>query len=693
MGKKLLISILISMIVCSAVLIEHVSSEAIAKPTQLKIYVSPPNIPSDNSAYNCISVQLQDSNGNPARAQQDTTISLSSSLTEIGTVDPSINIQNGATYATANFYTTFTPGATTVTAAATGYATVQETVTTIGPKPYKIAVYGFPAFLPADGGSYEAIMVQLQDSTGSPAKAPNGGTQVTLSCSNTIVGDVSPTVSIPEGQTYALASFTTTTVSGRADITPVAGDYTSQDFTIETKSTMSSRQLRIFTGPAKVLADNIAYRQIAVEIIDDKNNLGVAPSDITVTIATNDESIGKTEARIIIPQSKSYALATITTTYKAGTTTITAAATNYIAASQTITTTGYTASKLAVYLAPSTLPADKKSYQAVQVQLQDAEGRPAKAPEDLTVNLFSSQPTVGTMGSTIEIPMGKTWATETLNLTNSPGETTVTAQAAGYTTGQGKITTCMIDISRLSISVAGNPQAVSNGNQTEITAYITVEGSPITGATVEFTTDNNGTFTATQEGQSGYYKTTFTAPSFSETTVCTITANGSKTGYLASQGTTHITVVLPSNSTAIVNSTTSNANIGELRMRIQDIDGNYLSDVNVYSTTEPAGSAILSGYTNGTGYITFKNVLPGAYTFEIMKAGYETLSLPINFNGDPLAMALTLYDSAPQGDNTLVTIIAVVAIVVVIAVIGIALVKRRKQPEKTEPLDWPLSLN
>ena len=127
MGKKLLISILISMIVCSAVLIEHVSSEAIAKPTQLKIYVSPPNIPSDNSAYNCISVQLQDSNGNPARAQQDTTISLSSSLTEIGTVDPSINIQNGATYATANFYTTFTPGAQ-LSQPQQRVVTVQETV-------------------------------------------------------------------------------------------------------------------------------------------------------------------------------------------------------------------------------------------------------------------------------------------------------------------------------------------------------------------------------------------------------------------------------------------------------------------------------------------------------------------------------------------------------------------------------------
>ena len=42
--------------------------------------------------YNCIFVQLQDSSGQPARALQDTTISLSSSLTNIGTVDPSIII-------------------------------------------------------------------------------------------------------------------------------------------------------------------------------------------------------------------------------------------------------------------------------------------------------------------------------------------------------------------------------------------------------------------------------------------------------------------------------------------------------------------------------------------------------------------------------------------------------------------------
>jgi hypothetical protein len=53
-------------------------------------------------------------------------------------------------------------------------------------------------------------MVQLQDSSQSPARAPQGGVQVTLSCSDSTVGTVTPVVTILEGQTYAVANFTTT---------------------------------------------------------------------------------------------------------------------------------------------------------------------------------------------------------------------------------------------------------------------------------------------------------------------------------------------------------------------------------------------------------------------------------------------------------------------------------------------------
>jgi hypothetical protein len=692
MSKKILTVIaIISMIICSLLLIGTVSSDTTSTPTKLEISVNPPSIPADNSTYNCIFVQLQDTNGNPARALQDTTISLSSSITEIGTVDQTVTISRGATYTTTNFYATFTPGTTILTAAATGYATVQSPVATVGPKPYTIGVYGFPSTLPADTGSYEAVMVQLQDASFSPAKAPRGGTQVALSCSNITVGDVTPKVTIPEGQTYATATFNTTIYTGEAVVTAIASDYGATSTTITTLPQIitDSGKLVISTGPTKVLADNTAYKQIAVQIMDD-NTLGSASSDLIITIASADESIGKTETQITIPTSKTYALATLSSTYKAGTTKITAAATNFEAASQTITTTGYTASKLSVYCAPSTLPSDRTAYQAIQVQLQDAQGRPAKAPVDLIVNLFSSQPTIAAVNPKVTIPFGKTCITGTLTVTNSPGEAAVTAQASGYTTGQATLTTYNIDFSKLAISLTANPQSVFNANKTEITAYITAENNPITGAILQFTSNSNGTFTEVQEDQAGYYKTTFTAPSFAKTTTCTITANCSKTGFLSSLGTAQITVVLPPTTATNVNSTGSSVSSNNLQLRIKDSSGNYISDVMVCSINQTAGTKILSGTTNETGYVTFKNVAAGSYTFEITKIGYKELEQTVQFNDKTRALVMML-SAEPQSDNTLL-IIGAVVIVVVIVVIGIVLVKRRKPSKNLEPLTWPTTL-
>ncbi len=254
MSRKILTAIIIiSMIICSSLLIGQVSSDISYNPTKLEISVNPPSLPADNSTYNCIFVQLQDTNGNPARALQDTTISLSTSITEIGTVDQTATIPKGATYTTANFYATFTPGTTIITAAATGYATVQSPVATVGPKPYTIGVYGFPATLPADAGAYEAVMVQLQDSSLSPAKAPRGGTEVSLSCSNVTVGDVTAKVTIPEGQTYATATFYTTSSTGQAVVTAIASDYGATSTTITTmpQTIRNSGKLVISTGPTK----------------------------------------------------------------------------------------------------------------------------------------------------------------------------------------------------------------------------------------------------------------------------------------------------------------------------------------------------------------------------------------------------------------------------------------------------------
>ncbi len=166
-------------------------------PAALKIYVGPTSVPADNNSYTCIYVQLLDSSQHPTRALQDTVIGLSSSNTNIGTVKPSITIPASATYASTSFQTTFSPGSSTIAATASGFATVQAAVTTIGPIPAKVAVYGYPSSLPADGNTYNCILVQLQDSSGAPAKAPKQGVQVTLSCSDTTdVGSVASNVTI-----------------------------------------------------------------------------------------------------------------------------------------------------------------------------------------------------------------------------------------------------------------------------------------------------------------------------------------------------------------------------------------------------------------------------------------------------------------------------------------------------------------
>ncbi len=679
----------------------NTSLAATTGPANLKIYTGPSSVLADNNTYNCIFVQLQDSSGKPSRAVQDTTISLSSSITNIGTVDPSITIPMGTTYASANFFSTFSPGTTAISASATGYATVQSSISTVGPIPNSVAIYGFPSTLPADGNSYSAIMVQLQDSIGSPAKAPKGGVPITLSCSDTLnVGTVTQNVTIPEGKTFASANFTTILNSTRvqsAIVTTVAQGYASQQLTITTTPVASNPSLiKIFVGPSQVPADKNSCPQIAIELQNATGFPSIFPSNTTVSIASSDPTIGQIDSQIIIPANQTYGIATLNTTYKAGTITITAVATNLLRGQQSITTTGFTPSKLAVYCAPSSLPSDRATYQSIQVQLQDSQGRPAKDPQaDVIVNLFSSQPTVGTVISTLTIPFGQTQATGNIAVTNTAGSTTITAQASSYTTGQGTATTYLIDFSPTQISATATPSSINNGQKTNVSVYLIADNAPVTGATVQFTSDNGGTFTSTTDQGNGSYATTFTAPSFTIATTCTITATAIKTGYVTSQATTQVTVQPPSAATptpiptatptpqlsetpttGTVPDPTFTSSIGTIQMRIGDSEGNPLINATV-STTQPSGE-VLSDITNSTGYVTFTNVSAGNYTFHITKDGYEQLDTRINFEGQQVKAELALsIESAAPANSILLPIIVVVVVVVVVVLVVILLLKRR----------------
>ncbi len=699
MNKKIITFTLVLIVLASAFVIVNQTSVGAAGAVNLNIYMSPSSVLADNSTYNCIFVQLQDSNGYPYRAAQNTIISLTSSLTNIGTVDSQIIIPKDATYASGNFSSTFTPGSTAITASATGYETVTGTMITKGPVSNAIAVYGIPSTLPANGGTYNAIMVQLRDSSnGYPARAPNGGVQVTLFSSDISVGTVDSSATIVAGQTYAIASISTTITAGSVDITAVAPNYPLVKTTIRTESIGAApAQFEVY-GPTVVPADNNAYNQIAIQLQDSAGKIAVAPSDLTVNVFSSNLGVGTIDSQVMIPQSQTYALATLNTTYLPGTTTITAVATNLITGQASITTTGFTPSKLAVYCIPSKLPSDNATYQTIQVQLQDSQGQPAKDPEgNVNVNLFSSQPTVGNVSSTLTIPFGQTQATGAFTATNNPGQTTITAQASDYSTGQAKITTYLIDYAPLQITVTANPTSVNNGYTTSITAYATANGGPVTGATVTLSSSNGGTFAATTEQENGYYNTTFTAPNFAQTTTCTITASVSKIGYLNGQNTTQITVqpapaptatptptptLTPSPSPSATPTPIPTSDSGALMFLIQDSQGNPINNALVSSTIQPPGINTLLDLTNATGYVTFDNLTAGTYSFKAIKDGHPQTNETINFDGTPLTLTITLDDNIITGNatgNTLTIIVVVIVVAAGIAIVSVMLVLRRKK--------------
>jgi hypothetical protein len=709
--KTAIQAILIFMLITSTLAAINITEATTTDPAKLKIYIGPSSVLADNNTYNCIYVQLQDATGKPSRALADTTISLSSSLTNIGTVDLTITVFKGTTYASANFTSTFMPGTTVISASSTGYATVQAQITTIGPIPSSVAAYGFPSTLPADGGSYNVIMVQMQDSNGVPAKAPKGGVLVNLACSNTSIGTVSPNVTIAEGKTYAIATFNTTNAAQieakikSVFVTTVAQGYSSQQVTISvTPIATNPNQLKIFSGPGQIPADQSSYQQIAVELQNSANGfVGVFSSDVVVSLGSSDPSIGKIDSQLIIPQGQIYAVATLNSTYKSGTTTLTAVATDLLRSQQVVTTNGFTPTKLAVYCSPASLPSDKGFYQSVEVQLQDSQGRPAKDPQsDVSLSLFSSLPTVGTVNSTLTIPFGQTQASGTVTVTNTAGSTVITAQASSYTTGQGTLTTYTIDFLPVQISATANSTSVTNAQKTEVWVYITADDANVTGATVNFASDNGGVFMATSDMGSGYYKTTFTAPSFTQATTCTITATAVKTGYITSQTTVLVTVQPPPPATPTptplpsatptlrptttptpnskTNTTNTANNTGIIQLRIEDYAGNPLSNATIYSTVQPTGAATLSGVTNTTGYILFTNVTTGQYSFNITRDGYDGLNAPINFKGQTIktALALSAQNKDSSGDSSSTTLIIVIVVVIVLVVLVLALVIKRR---------------
>jgi len=415
--------------------------EPSGSPKALSVSLSPSQMLPEAGVSGIVTVQLLDAAGKPARAEGDVVVTLSSSITRVGSVDPTLTISAGSTFGRARFYVSYSVGETTITASAAGYSSGAATLRVIGPIPAKLAVYAAPPKIPERSESYSYIVAQIQDLQGSPARAPTD-ILVHLSSSNEKIAYLqNAVIKIPSGKTYASTKLYGVS-AGSVRVTASAEGYVSASTeVVVVKPTLGrSGRLGLYLAPQSIPPGAEYHEIIVLQLQDQSGNPLISTEGVTVQLASSDTSVGSVNARVELkggaPQ-----LVGFNSTLLPGSTVITASAQNFETAAAQLTVAGTVPYRLALTSAPTLLPADGGSYDSIIVELQDVNGLPARAPNDITVFLASSRTDVGEVSKTVTIPAGRTYGVASFQTTYTAGATNITATALGYVSASRTIYT------------------------------------------------------------------------------------------------------------------------------------------------------------------------------------------------------------------------------------------------------------
>ena len=199
-------------------------------PSKLSLDViaagSPGTLPSDGSDYKVLEVGLQTSTGTPATSNSDVVVQLTSDNPDVVSVPTLVSIPAGSISTMATVSTSALAGVVNVTATAPGLVSTSVAVETVVPAPSRLQTYVAPptsAF--SNNGDYPILVVQLQDSSGNPARARQD-TNVIVTSSNSSLINSFVTLGIPKGSDYVFTYLKTTGV-GKSVLTASSQDLVS----------------------------------------------------------------------------------------------------------------------------------------------------------------------------------------------------------------------------------------------------------------------------------------------------------------------------------------------------------------------------------------------------------------------------------------------------------------------------------
>ncbi|MDG6925927.1 MAG: Ig-like domain-containing protein [Nitrososphaerota archaeon] len=398
--------------------------------TQLRLVAEPTNVLAGTTG--ALIVQLLDLTGAPAVASEPVTVSIvSSSQSTINPASGSITIPKGASFSFVNFTSGYSLGNALVTASASSFTSATTTISIIGASAYALHVSAQPSQIAERTNG--RIVVWLTDQLGHPAIA-SSAVSVSITSSNLAVAQFSRTVvTIGAGFTSAVANFTAGSVQGSSTVTVAAQNLQAGFDTISTfKPSQTPTAIKLYVGPNPVVANAATYPAITVALVNSTGYPALAASNTIVNITSGTTGVGTTSSYVNIPSGSESAVASFSTTYFVGITTVTAVAQNLASAQVQVSSYGPVPVNLLVSSVSSTVLANGATDDVLAVSLQDAAGNPAIAPTPISVHLTSSQPTTAQVSPYVTIRAGQSYILTSVQVGISAGNTNITASSTNY---------------------------------------------------------------------------------------------------------------------------------------------------------------------------------------------------------------------------------------------------------------------
>jgi hypothetical protein len=398
-------------------------------PASIVLTIVPPKLPADGGSYPAIVVSLLTSAGKPSLAANDTLVFLTSSQASVGSVSGRVTISKGSGFAVANFTSSTTPGSTSISASSVGLSAASSQVATVNPSGLatRLKVIPVPGSQLVNPSATGTVLVETLDSAGFPAKASSSVIVTLSSSNNNVVKLPSTSLTIASGSVLSSARYDIGFAPGMATITGSASGFNSGSGTVTVQGP-SPLALKIFALPTPITTS--AGGILVVTLTDAQGSPARAPSSIQVAISSSNTTIVSSDRTATISTGQIYALAAFASSATPGSANLTTsspglksdfAIVSVAKPSQPV--------KLKLIVAPNPVLADTGAYNSIMVELTDASGTPAVASSDVAVTLSSSNAAVGSVGGSLTILAGASYALAPFASTFFVGSTSITALA------------------------------------------------------------------------------------------------------------------------------------------------------------------------------------------------------------------------------------------------------------------------